>query len=95
MRDRRSQTLVAASTRCSRFINSIGLDNVDHRDRYLKWYFDGIATRLPASPRCINRRIRPPQASTVRNAIVNNATTNRLMGIGSGSPNRLFYLLFF
>jgi subtilisin family serine protease len=34
-------------------------------------------------------------ASTVRNAIVNNATTNRLTGIGTGSPNRLLYSLFF
>jgi subtilisin family serine protease len=33
--------------------------------------------------------------STIRNAIVNNATTNRLSGIGSGSPNRLLYSLFF
>lgn len=31
--------------------------------------------------------------STVRNALVNNATTNRLSGIGSGSPNRLLYTL--
>jgi subtilisin family serine protease len=29
--------------------------------------------------------------STVRNAIVNNATTNVLSSIGSGSPNRLLY----
>ncbi|MDQ3803413.1 MAG: S8 family peptidase [Acidobacteriota bacterium] len=38
-----------------------------------------------------------PSASpaTVRNAIVSNATTNRLSGIGSGSPNRLLYSLFF
>jgi aqualysin 1 len=38
-----------------------------------------------------------PSASpaTVRNAIVNNSTTNRLSGIGSGSPNRLLYSLFF
>ncbi len=33
--------------------------------------------------------------ATVRNAIVNNATTNRLSGIGTGSPNRLLYSLFF
>jgi aqualysin 1 len=33
--------------------------------------------------------------STVRNAIVNNSTTSRLSGIGSGSPNRLLYSLFF
>ncbi|MFC4727991.1 S8 family peptidase [Coralloluteibacterium thermophilus] len=34
-----------------------------------------------------------PSASpaTVRTAIYNNATTNRLSGIGSGSPNRLLY----
>jgi subtilisin family serine protease len=29
--------------------------------------------------------------STVRNALVNNATTNRLTNIGSGSPNRLLF----
>jgi len=34
-------------------------------------------------------------ASTVRNAIVNNATTNVISGAGSGSPNRLLYSLFF
>jgi aqualysin 1 len=33
--------------------------------------------------------------STVRNAIVNNSTTGRLTSIGSGSPNRLLYSLFF
>jgi subtilisin family serine protease len=38
-----------------------------------------------------------PSASstTVRNAIVNNATTNVISGAGSGSPNRLLYSLFF
>jgi subtilisin family serine protease len=38
-----------------------------------------------------------PSASptTIRNAIVNNSTTNRLTSIGSGSPNRLLYSLFF
>jgi subtilisin family serine protease len=34
-------------------------------------------------------------AATVRNAIVNNATTGVLSGIGTGSPNRLLYSLFF
>ena len=33
--------------------------------------------------------------ATVRNAIVNNSTTGRLSSIGSGSPNRLLYSLFF
>jgi subtilisin family serine protease len=33
--------------------------------------------------------------ATIRNSIVNNSTTNRLSGIGSGSPNRLLYSLFF
>ena len=33
--------------------------------------------------------------ATVRNAIVNGSTTNRLTGIGTGSPNRLLYSLFF
>lgn len=38
-----------------------------------------------------------PSASptTIRDAIVNNSTTNRLTSIGSGSPNRLLYSLFF
>jgi len=34
-------------------------------------------------------------ATTVRNALVNNATTNVLSGVGTGSPNRLLYTLFF
>src|SRR5204862_7559873 len=34
-------------------------------------------------------------ASTVRNAIVNNSTTNHVTNAGSGSPNRLLYSLFF
>jgi len=34
-------------------------------------------------------------ATTVRNAIVNGATTNVITGAGSGSPNRLLYSLFF
>ena len=33
--------------------------------------------------------------ATVRNAIVNGSTTNRLTGIGTGSPNRLLYSRFF
>ena len=33
--------------------------------------------------------------STIRNALVSNATTNRLTGVGTGSPNRLLYTLFF
>lgn len=38
-----------------------------------------------------------PSASstTVRNAIVNNATTNVITNVGAGSPNRLLYSLFF
>jgi subtilisin family serine protease len=38
-----------------------------------------------------------PSASptTIRNAIVNNATTNRITNVGTGSPNRLLYSLFF
>lgn len=38
-----------------------------------------------------------PSASstTIRNAIVNNATTNVVTNAGSGSPNRLLYSLFF
>jgi len=34
-------------------------------------------------------------AATVRNALVNNATTNHVTNAGSGSPNRLLYTLFF
>jgi subtilisin family serine protease len=34
-------------------------------------------------------------SSTVRNAIVNGATTNVVTSAGSGSPNRLLYSLFF
>lgn len=34
-------------------------------------------------------------STTVRNAIVNNATTNVVTNAGSGSPNRLLYSLFF
>ncbi len=34
-------------------------------------------------------------STTVRNAIVNNATTNVISNAGSGSPNRLLYSLFF
>lgn len=33
--------------------------------------------------------------ATVRNALVNNATTNVITGVGTGSPNRLLYTLFF
>ena len=33
--------------------------------------------------------------ATIRNALVNNSTTNRITGVGSGSPNRLLYTLFF
>ncbi|HET8781189.1 MAG TPA: S8 family peptidase [Pyrinomonadaceae bacterium] len=38
-----------------------------------------------------------PSASstTIRNALVNNATTNVLTNVGTGSPNRLLYTLFF
>jgi subtilisin family serine protease len=34
-------------------------------------------------------------AATIRNALVNNATTNVISNAGSGSPNRLLYTLFF
>jgi subtilisin family serine protease len=34
-------------------------------------------------------------AATVRNAIVNGATTNVVTNPGTGSPNRLLYSLFF
>ncbi len=33
--------------------------------------------------------------STIRNALVNNSTTNRITNPGTGSPNRLLYTLFF
>lgn len=34
-------------------------------------------------------------ATTIRNALVNNATTNVISNVGTGSPNRLLYTLFF
>jgi serine protease len=34
-------------------------------------------------------------ATTIRNALVNNATTNVVTNAGTGSPNRLLYTLFF
>ena len=34
-------------------------------------------------------------AATIRNALVNNATTNVITNAGTGSPNRLLYTLFF
>jgi subtilisin family serine protease len=34
-------------------------------------------------------------ATTIRNAIVNNASTNKITNVGTGSPNRLLYSLFF
>ena len=34
-------------------------------------------------------------ATTIRNAIVNNATTNVITNVGTGSPNRFLYSLFF
>ncbi|MBA3239646.1 MAG: S8 family serine peptidase [Acidobacteria bacterium] len=33
--------------------------------------------------------------ATIRNALVNNSTTNRISNVGTGSPNRLLYSLFF
>jgi aqualysin 1 len=33
--------------------------------------------------------------ATVRNALVNGSTTNRISNVGTGSPNRLLYTLFF
>jgi len=38
-----------------------------------------------------------PSASpaTIRDALVNNSSTNRISNVGSGSPNRLLYTLFF
>jgi subtilisin family serine protease len=34
-------------------------------------------------------------STTIRNALVNNATTNVITNVGTGSPNRLLYTLFF
>lgn len=34
-------------------------------------------------------------STTIRNALVNNATTNVITNVGAGSPNRLLYTLFF
>jgi subtilisin family serine protease len=70
------------------------------------WYTSNTATATlsgtsMASPHvagvaALYKQANPSASSnTVRNAIVNNATTNRLSSVGSGSPNRLLYSLFF
>ena len=70
------------------------------------WYTSNTATATlsgtsMASPHvagvaALYKQVNPSASSTtVRNAIVNNATTNVVTNPGSGSPNRLLYSLFF
>lgn len=70
------------------------------------WYTSDTATATlsgtsMASPHvagvaALYKQANPSASSTtVRNAIVNNATTNVITGAGTGSPNRLLYSLFF
>ena len=48
-----------------------------------RWWRVAAAIQLQGSP--------GSSPTTVKNYLVNNATTGRLTGIGSGSPNRLLY----
>ncbi|MFZ0748120.1 MAG: S8 family peptidase [Pyrinomonadaceae bacterium] len=70
------------------------------------WYTSNTATATlsgtsMASPHvagvaALYKQANPSASSTtIRNAIVNNATTNVISNAGSGSPNRLLYSLFF
>ena len=70
------------------------------------WYTSNTATATlsgtsMASPHvagvaALYKQANPGASSTtIRNAIVNNATTNVVTNAGSGSPNRLLYSLFF
>jgi subtilisin family serine protease len=70
------------------------------------WYTSNTATATlsgtsMASPHvagvaALYKQANPSASSTtVRNAIVNNATTNVITNAGTGSPNRLLYSLFF
>jgi len=70
------------------------------------WYTSNTATATlsgtsMASPHvagvaALYKQANPSASSTtIRNAIVNNATTNVITNVGAGSPNRLLYSLFF
>lgn len=70
------------------------------------WYTSNTATATlsgtsMASPHvagvaALYKQANPSASSTtIRNAIVNNATTNKITNVGAGSPNRLLYSLFF
>ena len=55
-----------------------------------------MASPHVAGVAALYKQVNPSASSTtVRNAIVNGATTNVVSGAGSGSPNRLLYSLFF
>jgi subtilisin family serine protease len=55
-----------------------------------------MASPHVAGVAALYRQANPSASSTtVRNAIVNNATTNVITNVGTGSPNRLLYSLFF
>ncbi len=55
-----------------------------------------MASPHVAGAAALYKQVNPTaSAATVRNALVNNATTNVITNPGSGSPNRLLYTLFF
>jgi len=55
-----------------------------------------MASPHVAGVAALYKQANPGATSTViRNAIVNNATTNVVTNAGTGSPNRLLYSLFF
>jgi len=55
-----------------------------------------MASPHVAGVAALYRQANPSASSTaVRDAIVNNATTNVITNVGTGSPNRLLYSLFF
>jgi subtilisin family serine protease len=55
-----------------------------------------MASPHVAGVAALYKQVNPSASSTtVRNAIVNGATTNVVTNAGSGSPNRLLYSLFF
>jgi subtilisin family serine protease len=55
-----------------------------------------MASPHVAGAAALYKQVNPSaSAATVRNALVNNATTNVVTNAGTGSPNRLLYTLFF
>jgi subtilisin family serine protease len=55
-----------------------------------------MASPHVAGVAALYKQANPGASSTaIRNAIVNGSTTNRITNVGTGSPNRLLYSLFF